>query len=355
MKVYGVIMAGGGGARFWPLSRNLTPKQLLNLSGKDLMVNETIDRLAHIVDKKDIFIVTNTAQAPLMKEATAGRVCDNHILSEPCARNTAACIGYAAVEIIKKYGDGIMVVAPSDAYIKNVDKLTQVLKLAVKTAQEQDKLVTVGITPGFPSTGYGYINFDKNEAGEVKRVKEFKEKPDLETAKAYVQSGNYAWNSGMFIWRASTILKNFERFLPNIYADLNKIGEAIGTEQEASVINEVYPSIQSISIDYGIMERSSDVVVIPAEFGWSDVGSWDMLEVLHSCNDNGNILLGEQINIDTSDTTIFSSGRMVAVVGVANLVIVETPDAVLVCDKSRVQDVKKVVDTLNAKGRTDLL
>ena len=355
MKVYGVIMAGGGGTRFWPLSRNKTPKQLLNLSGKDLMVNETIDRLSYIADKKDIFIVTNTAQAPLMKEATAGRVSDNHILSEPCARNTAACIGYAAVEIIKKYGDGIMVVTPSDAYIKNVDKLTQVLKLAVKTAQAQDKLVTVGITPGFPSTGYGYINFDKNETGEVKRVKEFKEKPDLETAKAYVQSGNYAWNSGMFIWRASTILKNFERFLPNIYADLMKIGEALGTENESTVINEVYPSIQSISIDYGIMERSPEVVVIPAEFGWSDVGSWDMLEALHSCNDNGNILLGEQINIDTSDTTIFSSGRMVAVVGVANLVIVETPDAVLVCDKSRVQDVKKVVDTLNAKGRTDLL
>ncbi len=355
MKVYGVIMAGGGGTRFWPLSRNKTPKQLLNLSGKDLMVNETIDRLSYIADNKDIFIVTNTAQAPIMKEATAGRVGENHILSEPCARNTAARIGYAAVEIIKKYGDGIMVVAPSDAYIKNVDKLTHVLKLAVKTAQEQDRLVTVGITPSFPATGYGYINFDKNEAGEVKRVKEFKEKPDLETAKAYVQSGNYAWNSGMFIWRASTILKSFERFLPNIYTDLMKIKEALGTENEASVINEVYPSIQSISIDYGIMERSPEVVVIPAEFGWSDVGSWDMLEALHSCNDNGNILLGEQINIDTSDTTIFSSGRMVAAVGVANLVIVETPDAVLVCDKSRVQDVKKVVDTLNAKGRTDLL
>ena len=200
MKTYGVIMAGGGGTRFWPLSRQATPKQLLNLSGKDLMVNEAIDRLAKTASKDDIFIVTNKTQVSKMLEVTNERIQKNHILSEPSARNTAACIGYAAMEIVKKYGDGIMVITPSDAYIKNEAEFTRILGIAVKAAETQDALVTVGITPTFAATGYGYIKFQKS--GEnVLKVLEFKEKPDEATAKKYVESGEYAWNSGMFIWK----------------------------------------------------------------------------------------------------------------------------------------------------------
>lgn len=354
MKIYGVIMAGGGGTRFWPLSRQATPKQLLNLSGKDLMVNEAIDRLSKTASKDDIFIVTNKTQVAKMLEATNGRIQKNHILSEPSARNTSACIGYAAMEIVKKYGDGIMVITPSDAYIKNEAEFTRILGIAVKAAEEKDALVTVGITPTFAATGYGYIKFQKS--GEnVLKVLEFKEKPDEATAKKYVESGEYAWNSGMFIWKASTILKKFEKYLPEIYEDLQKIGDAMNTADELKVIEEIYPKINSISVDYGIMEKADDVFVVPGEFGWNDVGSFDMLGVLHEGDEKGNIKIGDQINIDSKNCITYSSGRLVATIGLENVVVIETGDAVLVCDKNKVQDVKKVVEQLKKEGRNELL
>lgn len=358
MKKYGVIMAGGGGTRFWPLSRQKTPKQLLNLSGKELMVNEAIDRLSYTADKNDIFIVTNCAQAEPMLKATAGRIQPSHILFEPSARNTAACIGYAAMEILKKYGDGIMVITPSDAYIRDNAAFTRVLADAVQAAEIQDKLITVGITPTFPATGYGYIKFDKTQNTAAKTVAEFKEKPDEETAKAYLASGEYVWNSGMFIWKASVILEKFRKYIPDIYADISKIGDAMNTENETAIVNEVYPNIRKISVDYAIMEPSAaegDVLTVPGEFGWNDVGSWDMMNVLHNEDENGNILLGDTIAINTKNTTIYSSGRTVAAVDADGLVIVETPDAVMVCSKEKAQNVKLIVDELNAKARKELL
>lgn len=348
-------MAGGGGTRFWPLSRQKTPKQLLNLSGKDLMVNETIDRLAMTIPGKNMFIVTNASQVESMKKATRGRVMPNHILSEPSARNTAACIGYAAVEIIKKYGDGIMVIAPSDAYIKDWNKFTDVLSVAINAAENENKLVTIGITPTFPATGYGYIKFTDKELGGAKFVEEFKEKPDLETAKKYISSGDYVWNSGMFIWKASIIMEHFKEFLPDIHNDLMIIADAMGTNEEYNIIEKIYPKIRKISIDYGIMEKSDDVLVVSGEFGWNDVGSWDMMNVLHSEDINGNISIGDVLNIDTNNTIAYSDSKLIATVGVDNLIIVQTKDAILVCNRNKAQDVKKVVDALNELGRNELL
>lgn len=355
MKTYGVIMAGGGGTRFWPLSRQEEPKQLLNLSGKDLMVNETIDRIATFTDKKDIFIVTNETQVPKMRTATESRIASDHILAEPSARNTSACIGYAALEIVKKYGDGIMCIFPSDHFIKNQPEFTRVLKEAIRIVEEQDKLITLGITPTFPCTGYGYIKFDAGDEGYAKKVVEFKEKPDEETAKAYVASGEYAWNSGMFIWKASTILKAFEDLLPDVYACLCEIGDAMNTDKEHETIARVYPTIPSISIDYGIMEKSSDVLVISAEFGWNDVGSWDNLGVLYDEDERGNVVAADHIGIDTTNTIVYGKKRLITTIGVDNLIVVETEDAILVCDKNRAQDVKKIVDQLKEEGRTTLL
>lgn len=355
MNIYGVIMAGGGGTRFWPLSRQAMPKQLLNLSGKDLMVNETITRIEPVIKKEDIFIVTNKVQAEKMKEVVVEGVKESHILSEPSARNTAACIGYAAMEILKKHGDGIMCVFPSDHYIKKQTEFVQVLENAVKVAEKEDKLVTIGITPTFPCTGYGYIKYDSSESGTAKKVIEFVEKPNLEKAEEYLASGDYAWNSGMFIWKASTIMNNFEKYLPKVYEDLQKIGKAMGTEQEQSVIEEIYPGIESISIDYGIMERSEDVKIIPGEFGWNDVGSWDTLGVLYDADENGNVIVGNQINIDTKDCISFSKKRLITTVGVENLIIVETDDAIMVCDKSRAQDVKLIVEQLKEEGKKEYL
>lgn len=358
MKKYGVIMAGGEGTRFWPLSRQKTPKQLLNLTGKNVMINEAIERLSFTIANQNIFIITNTTQVEAMLNVTAGKVRADHILSEPAARNTAACVGYAAMEIVKKYGDGVMVITPSDAYIEDTASFTRTLAEAVKAAEEQDKLVTIGITPTFPATGYGYIKFDKTQAVIAKAVDEFKEKPDEETAKGYLVAGEYAWNSGMFVWKASVILEKFEQLIPDIYEDLSKIGVAMGTENEKLTIEVVYPNIRKISIDYAIMEPSAangDVLVVPGEFGWNDVGSWDMMGVLHDADENGNIAIGDTITIDTRNSIVYSSQKLVTTVGVDNLVVVDTPDAIMVCGKNKAQDVKLIVDALSAKGRYNLL
>ena len=355
MKVYGVIMAGGGGTRFWPLSRCAVPKQLLNLTGKEVMVNEACDRLFTVAEKENVFVITNTVQADRMKEVTASRLSASQILIEPCARNTSACIGYAAFEIIKKYGDGIMVITPSDAYIKNGEEFTRVLKKAVHAAEEKDALVTVGITPTFAATGYGYIKYDKSDSAEAKKVFEFKEKPDEQTARSYVESGSYVWNSGMFIWKASVILENFKKYLPEAYACLEKIAAASGTSDEQTALEEFYPQIPSVSIDYGIMEKAEDVLVVPGDFGWNDVGSFDTLGAIHDADENGNVCTGDTLSIDSKNCVLVSSKRLVSAIGLSDIVVVETDDAVLVCDKNRVQEVKKIVDELKSCGRTELL
>lgn len=358
MNHYGVIMAGGGGTRFWPLSRQKTPKQLLNLSGRDLMVNEATDRMANVIDSENIFIVTSAIQAPEMRKATAGYVRADHILAEPAARNTAACIGYAAMEIVKKYGDGVMLITPADHYIKDTATLRRIFRVAMDTAEQSGKLITIGITPDFPSTGFGYIKYCADGESPAKTVMEFREKPDLETAKAYVTSGKYAWNSGMFIWKASVVLEKFAQYTPDIYADLEKIGDAMGTNREQDVLNEVYPNIRKISIDYAVMEPSAakgEVLVIPGEFGWSDVGSWDMMSVLHDEDGDGNVKLGDTLTVNTTNSILYSSGKLIATVGVDNLIVVETPDAILVCNKDNAQDVKLVVDALNSADRKALL
>lgn len=347
-------MAGGGGTRFWPLSRNTTPKQLLNLSGNEIMVNEAIDRLARVASYNDIFIVTNAVQKTKMLSLLNGRVSEDHILSESAARNTAACIGYAATEIMNKYGDGIMVVTPSDAYVKNNDKFSEVLNKAITAAQTTDSLVTVGITPAFPATGYGYIQYAQSKSA-AKPVLKFVEKPDEATAENYIKSGDFVWNSGMFVWKASVILQKFKELLPDIYGYLKKIAATFGSPDEKEQIEKIYPQIPSISVDYGIMEKSGDILVVPGEFGWNDVGSWDTFGVLHTADKNGNVQIGDTLSIDTTNSTVYSSGKLVAAVGVDNLIIVETDDAVLVCPKDKAQDVKKIVDELKRQGREELL
>lgn len=355
MKTYGLIMAGGGGTRFWPLSRKKVPKQLLNLTGKEVMINETIDRLDGIVDKEDIFIVTNEQQAELTKETVAGRVSENHILAEPSARNTAACIGYGAIEILKKYGDGIMCILASDHYIKDEETFRSVLRKAVETVEETDGLVTIGITPTFPSTGYGYIRNEDIDGKEYKKVLEFVEKPDLDRAKAYLEAKTYAWNSGMFVWKASTILKYFEKLLPDIYERLMIIKEALGTSGEQDVLKAIYDTIPKISIDYGIMERADNVYMLEGEFGWNDIGSFDAFSALYEKDDDGNVLRADTALLDCKDNIIIGGQKLIACVGLQNLIVVDTKDAILVCDKERAQDVKEIVALLERREKNHLL
>lgn len=355
MKTYGLIMAGGGGTRFWPLSRKRVPKQLLNLDGRDAMINETIDRLDGIVEKENVFVVTNKEQVELTEEVIEGRVLRNHILAEPSARNTAACIGYGAIEILKKYGDGIMCILASDHYIKDEEGFKKVLGEAIKTAEETDGLVTLGIRPTFPSTGYGYIRNEMLFQKPYKKVLEFVEKPDVKRAEEYIASGNYAWNSGMFVWKASTILKYFEKLLPDIYDKLMIIKEAMGTASEMDVINAIYDTIPKISIDYGIMERADNVYMLEGDFGWNDIGSFDAMEALYDCDEKKNVTRGETTLVDCQGNVIIGGQKMIACVGIEDLIVVDTKDALLVCKKERAQDVKEVVALLEKNERKHLL
>ena len=352
MKTYGVIMAGGGGTRFWPLSRKAKPKQFLNLSGKDTMVMDTANRLCRVADKEDIFIVTGEKFVESTIKSTTGLLKADHILGEPAARNTAACIGYAAMEIIKKYEDGVMCIAASDHFIKDEDEYERVMKTAVSLADQKDALVTIGIKPTFPSTGYGYIRSNRDVAAEYYAVEEFVEKPDLETAAEYLASGRYAWNSGMFVWKASVILKYFKELLPDIYAHLVTIGEAMGTEWEKQVIQEVYPIIPKISVDYGIMERAKGVLMVEGDFGWNDVGSFDALEEIYQKDENGNVVLANGCLLDTNGCILYGDGdKLIATLGVENLIIAQTKDIILVCDKSKAQDIKRFPETLEKSGK----
>lgn len=352
MKIYGVIMAGGGGTRFWPLSRKEKPKQFLNLSGNDTMVMDTIKRLCRVADKEDIFVVTGENFVPSTVEATSSILRADHILGEPAARNTAACIGYAAMEIIKKYGDGVMCIAASDHFIRNEEEYERVMKRAAALAEEKNALITIGIKPTFPSTGYGYIRSDRNTEEDYYAVEEFVEKPDLERATEYLESGRYAWNSGMFVWKASLILEYFKELLPDIYTHLVTIGDVMGTKREKEVIAQVYPIIPKISIDYGIMERAKGVLMVEGDFGWNDVGSFDALEEIYDKDENGNVVLANGCLIDTKDCILYSNGeKLVATLGVNDLIIAQTKDIILVCDKKRAQDIKLFPEKLAESGK----
>ena len=346
MHTFSIIMAGGGGTRFWPLSRQCKPKQLLNLGGSDVMINETIKRNAPIIPFENTYIVTNQVQGEVLKEILIKGVNHDNILMEPVARNTTACIAYAASKINKQHGDSVMCIFPSDAYINKEEEYLNALTIAIKHATENDSFVTLGINPSFAATGYGYIKYNPvNTADYIRYVEEFVEKPTLEKAKLYLKSGNYLWNSGILICRSSVVLENVRRFLPKLHKQIETLSESYGTEKEVEILNRLYPRMQSISVDYGILERSDDVMVVPGDFGWNDVGSWDMLGVVIPPDENGNIIKSEFIGIDTKNTIIYSN-KLISTIGVEDMIIVSTDDALLICPKSRAQEVKDIVELL---------
>lgn len=360
MQKAAVIMAGGGGTRFWPVSRMATPKQLARLTGDDVMLNETIKHYDHVIGRANTFIVTNAVQAELMDKVLFDEVDRSHILIEPVQRNTASCIIYAAMTLKKLYGDAVMAVLPADHHIGNIKEYERILTLAMNTAVDTDKIVTIGIKPSFPSTGYGYINYSDSATSynsEVYNLLRFVEKPNYDIAKEYVDSGKYLWNSGMFIMKASVILEYFEKLLPDMYKSMVSIYDKLRTPDEAKAIDEIYPTLEKISVDYGIMEKADGVLTIPAEFGWNDVGVWQSLDDVFKHDENGNVRVGASEVIDSKDNIIFDAcgDKLITAVGVEGLVIVETKDAIMVLKKDKSQDVKQMVDHLKEIGREDLL
>ena len=354
MKITAVIMAGGRGERFWPKSRNNRPKQFLSLtSDGETMIQKTVKRLSPLVSAEDIFIVTNAAYADLVNDQLPDVPREN-ILCEPCARNTAPCIAFAAAIIQKKYGDAMMLVLPSDHLIGYENIYIKTLQTAIRTAEEGNNLVTIGITPAYPETGYGYINFGK-EAGDAYEVERFVEKPDLPTAKKYLASGKYLWNSGMFVWKASAIMYNMKQFMPEIHDGAVRIGDSYGTDSYEETLIKEFTAFTSESVDFGIMEKASDIYTIPGSFGWDDVGSWLAVERINETDDKKNYFDGDVIAVDSERTTVCGGKRLVAAIGTRDIVIVDTDDVLLVCSKNNTQDVKKFIAQLKEHGRNDLV
>lgn len=361
MKIVAVIMAGGRGERFWPKSRRNMPKQFLSLtSDGKTMIQHTVDRITKLVDMDDIFIVTNKNYKNLVCEQLPDIV-DKNIILEPSSRNTAPCIGLVSTYIQYKYRDEdtVMIVLPSDHLIKYNEIFLDTLKKAVEIASQDKNMVTIGITPSYPETGYGYINFgykdgDKRYIGAY-RVNKFVEKPNLEKAKEYLSSGKYLWNSGMFVWKTSTILNSFEAYMPRIYQGLIKIGNAIGSKDEFEVLKREFNAFESQSIDYGIMEKYEEIYTVPGSFGWDDVGSWLALERTYQTNEDGNVVDGNVITIDVKNSIIQAKDKLIATVGLKDIIIVDTEDSTLICNKNNVQDVKKVIENLKVCNRDKYL
>lgn len=354
MKTTAVIMAGGRGERFWPKSRNSRPKQFLSLtSDGETMIQKTVKRLLPLVDMNDIYIVTNSAYTSLVREQLPD-IPEENILAEPAPRNTAPCIAFASAVINQKYDDAVMLVLPSDHLIANETLYIDTLKKAVSVAEHGENLVTIGITPTYPETGYGYINFGEEQSGAY-IVERFVEKPDLQTAEKYLDSGKYLWNSGMFIWKISSILTNIKKLMPDIYEGALKIGEAFNTPDFSDVLTHEFTAFRSESVDFGIMEKAENIYTIPASFGWDDVGSWLAVERINEIDENKNYIDGNVIAEDTYHTTICGGKRLIATVGIENIIIVDTEDALLVCSKNGTQDVKKIIARLKNQGREDLV
>jgi mannose-1-phosphate guanylyltransferase len=357
--MHAVIMAGGRGTRFWPRSREKKPKHLLDIVSSRTIIQETVDRIKPLITPENILVVTGRKHArELIKQLP--EVPAKNILIEPVGRNTAACIGLAALHVQQKTIDDVMIVLPSDHGIGDPEEYRSVIAAAARAAEKDNALVTIGIKPTEPHTGFGYMeggaSVGKVAGHALLRVKSFREKPDRRQAEAFVQSGNFFWNSGMFIWKASTILTEIERFLPDLYSGLMTIKASLEKPSEAKTVSRVYERLASISIDYGVMEKAKDVFMIPASFGWSDVGSWDTLWEISKKDKNGNAATGgsQAIFENTENVLVYSPNKLVALIGMKDVIVVETKDALLVCKKGQSQDVKKIVDALET-GKLDHL
>lgn len=362
---HAVILAGGRGTRFWPRSRTRTPKQLLNIVGKDTMIEQTVERLLHLVAAQHIWTVTNAEQTTAVKKQLPGAA-RKRVLSEPIGRNTAAAIALAALHIRHAAkGDALMAVLPSDQFIADTEKYHRIVRAALEVARDPGRMVVLGIPPTRPETGFGYVQSTGDALHSlgfpVYAVRRFTEKPALDLAKEYVSSGDYHWNAGMFFWRVSTFLDNLKKFLPKTHEALESLAETIGKKSYERRLRAIYPKLENISVDYAVLENvtrqegSPQAYVIPAEIGWSDIGSWAAVYELLARQPGENVLAGHGLAFDATGNFLYSPTKFIAAIGIRDLIVVETPDALLVVPRDRAQDVAKIVKSLEERKHTKLL
>lgn len=363
--LYALILAGGGGTRLWPKSRNETPKQFLQLFGKETLTQITVNRFLKILPWERIYIVTATEEYRKEIKKELPDMPNKNIIVEPMRRNTAAAMGIGAIYIYRQDPNAVILTESADRLATPVNVYLKTLLASAEIAFTDNVLVAVGVEPRYPHTGLGHIKRGKKVAVVQKKTfykaDKFVEKPRLELAKKYTESGNYYWNAGQFVWRASSYLETIAKTAPEISRGLTKINNAIGSATEQSVIKNVYQELPDISVDYAVAEKAKNMVVIGGDFFWTDIGDWKEVWSNSNKDAEGNVILHEAkdkvdlINIGSSDSIVHTNGRLVALVDVDNLVVIDMPDALLVSSKSKAQDVKKVVEKLKADKRTELL
>ena len=355
---YALIMAGGSGTRLWPLSRQGLPKQAIELIDNRTMFQHAVDRLETLLPPEQVLVVTAREHAEVLA-AQVPHIPTQNFIIEPLARGTAGAIGLAAVYLRQRVEDAVLAVLTADHYIRDVNKFRHTLSAAAHVARE-GAIVTLGIHPSFPSTGFGYIRRGSQvrqaDSFEVYAVDRFVEKPDAARAQEFLESGLYSWNSGMFIWQVGRIMAEFARQMPAFYAQLQTVEAALGSPREAQVLAEVWPQVRKETIDYGVMEGAQNVVIIPVDIGWTDIGDWAAIYALHQANEAGNVVVGAQhVGVGTSSTFIQAGKKLVATIGLEDVIIIDTDDALLVCARDRAQDVKLIVEQLQKDGRTEYL
>lgn len=343
-------MAGGIGARFWPMSRTSKPKQFIDILGTgETLIRQTYRRFLEVMPNENIYVVTNEDYVHFVKEQIPELPAGN-ILAEPVKRNTAACVAYAAYKLHSLNPEANLVVAPSDHAILKEDFFTRVIRLSLKASAHSDKLITLGIHPNRPDTGYGYIQYEEpdnpEETVRLHKVRTFTEKPSLEIAKSFLASGDFLWNSGIFIWKASTIIEAFETHLPDMASAFAEGIEHYNTDKEMAFINKVYPVCESISIDYGIMEKANNVFVFPADLGWSDLGTWGSLYQIRQKDSLGNAVMGNHVMLyDTKGCIVnIPQGKLVVMQGLEDYIVVEDNDTLLICKRSDEQQIRQFVN-----------
>lgn len=351
--LYAVILAGGGGTRLWPLSRKKTPKQMLPFIGKQTLLQSTMKRVQKLVPHSHILIATNKKhKREIVRQLPSFP--KSQILFEPEKRDTAAAIGFAASIIHKKDPHAVMTTVNSDGFIQNEKEYIRLLKKAARVAFEHKQYsVLIGVNPTYPETGYGYIKMSKRFKGEIADVFHvdcFVEKPDIKTARTYVKRWDYLWNPAMFVWRVDTLLALYKKYLPQHAKIMKHIAYAYGTKTYNTVLQKEFKNFKPISIDYGIMEKTKDMLVLPANFGWADIGHWRSVKDVLSKSSKENIIKGLHVGFDTTGSLIYGySNRLIATVGISDLVVIDTPDILLICPKEQSQDVKKIVEELKKR------
>ncbi|MCU0666079.1 MAG: mannose-1-phosphate guanylyltransferase/mannose-6-phosphate isomerase [Candidatus Omnitrophica bacterium] len=347
---YAVILAGGVGSRFWPFSRQLEPKQFMQIIGDKSLIQATVLRLNGIVPAENIYIVTNKAYGyEVRRQLEKFKMLPQNIILEPQGKNTASAIGLCAKLILAKDKNANLIVLPADHYISGMNGFKFTIKQALEAARK-DFLVTIGIKPKYPAAGYGYIKVSYQLSAisrQLYKVEKFLEKPPLDKAKIYFKDKRFFWNSGIFVWKAQVFYEQIKRYLPGLHKTLEKINSQ---EDIAVYWGEIHP----VSVDYGIMEHAKNIALVKAEFSWTDLGSWDALQQVFQKNKKGNIYQADCMDFDSRGICVFSrSNRLISTIGLENLIIADTPDALLICDRNKAEDVKKVVDSLQKKGRNE--